>query len=268
MKPIRVALCQIAPVYDYARNIERAFAMIEEAAAGGADLVSLPEMFYYPYDLAELKKIGDQSKLAERFAYAAKRHEFYLCTGSFAMKGPSGLLNTSMLFGPSGETVLSYSKCHLFEMRLKEQWVRESSVFVAGDRVASVKTDLATMGILICYDIRFPEMGRRLALGGAELILVPAVFNTVTGPAHWHLLNRARAVENQVFIAATSQGRATESRYIAYGHSIVVAPWGDIVAEAGEGEEIVFADLDPRLLEETRKRMPLLKHRRAEIYGE
>jgi omega-amidase len=268
MKPIRIALCQTCPVRDYERNIGRAFALIDEAAAGGADLVCLPELFYYPYELAELKKIGDQSRLVDRFAGAAKRHDIYICTGSLALKGPSGMLNTSLLIGPSGETLHSYSKCHLFEMRLKETCVRESSFFVAGDRVAPVTTGLGSIGILICYDIRFPEMARRLALGGAELILVPAVFNRVTGPAHWQLMNRARAVENQVFVAAAAQGNSQESRTMGFGHSIVVSPWGDILAEAGEGEEVVFADLDPRVLEETRKRLPLLKHRRADIYGE
>ena len=268
MQPFRIALCQLAPGRDYARNIERAFSLIDEAAAGGAEVVCLPEMFYSPYELGELQRLGDQSRLTERFAGSARRHEIYLCPGSFSVKGPAGLLNTSFLLGPSGETLHSYSKCHLFELRHKDLLIRESAVFSPGDRVATVKTDLAAMGILICYDIRFPEMARRLALGGAELILLPAVFTSITGPAHWHLLNRARAVENQVFVAAAAQGRNPEARSEAYGHSLVVSPWGEILAEAGEGEEIVFADLDPRLLEETRSRMPLLKHRRAEIYGE
>jgi omega-amidase len=268
MKPIRIALCQICPTGDYDRNIKCALDMIEKAAGGGADLVSLPELFYYPYDIAGLKKLGDQSRLVDRLARAAEQNQVYLCIGSVAINGPSGMHNSSLLIGKSGEILHSYSKCHLFEMRIKETVVRESALFYAGDRVSPVKTELGTIGILICYDIRFPEMARKLALDGAELILVPAVFNRLTGPAHWHLMNRARAVENQLFIAAAAQGFSRESQVPGYGHSLVVGPWGDILAEAGEEEEIIFADLDPRVLEETRKRLPLLKHRRVDVYGE
>jgi omega-amidase len=268
MNPVRVALCQICPSLNCAKNIDRAFELIGQAAMNGADLAVLPEIFYFPYDLFEIKRIGDMSRLLERFSAEARRHEIYLCTGSMAIKGPDGLTNTAHLISPDGAVVLTYTKSHLFEMSLKGAKIREALIFSAGDRFPVAQTDLGAIGILVCYDIRFPEAARRLALTGAELLLVPADFNDVTGPAHWHVMHRSRAIENQVFLVAVSQARNPEARYAAYGHSMVVSPWGDVIAEAGDTETIIYADLDPRVLEDTRKRLPLLKHRRKDLFGE
>jgi omega-amidase len=268
MNPVRIALCQIRPSFDCADTIDRAFDMIGQSAINGADLVVLPEIFYFPYDLLEIKRIGDMSRLLERFSREALRHEIYLCTGSMAIKGLDGLTNTAYLIDPNGATVLTYSKSHLFDVSLKNVKIRESSVFVAGDRFPVAHTGLGAIGMLICYDIRFPEAARKLALAGAELIIVPADFNDITGPAHWHVMHRSRAIENQVFLIAVSQARNSEAHYAAYGHSMVVSPWGDIIAEADDTESIIYADLDPRVLEDTRKRLPLLKHRRKDLFGE
>jgi omega-amidase len=269
MKPLKIALCQIAPARDPDRTMEHALEMIGEAADRGADIVVLPELFYSPYELKAIKKIGDTSRFLRQFSATTKQHGIYLCTGSLAVKTSTGLTNTAFLMNPSGKTVLSYSKCHLFDVSLKKVHVKESAVFLPGKSIHTVVTGLARVGMLICYDIRFPEMARKLALAGAELILVPAVFNTVTGPAHWHVLHRARAIENQVFVAAVSQARVPRvrsSRYAAYGHSLVVSPWGEVLAEAGTGEEIVYADLDPEILQRTRKQLPLLRHRKESLY--
>jgi omega-amidase len=268
MKPIRIALCQIRPSRNCHENIDHAFDMVTEASANGADLVVLPEIFYFPFELVEIKKLGDMSRLLPRFQAVAQRNDLFICTGSMAIKGPGGLTNTAFLINPSGEIVLTYSKSHLFEMTLKNVKIRESLVFTAGDRFPVAHTDLASIGMLICYDIRFPEAARKLSLQGAELLMVPADFNDSTGPAHWHVMHRARAIENQVFLAAVSQARSPNTSYAAYGHSMVVSPWGEIIAEADEKETIVYADLDPRVLEDTRKRLPLLKHRRKDLFGE
>jgi omega-amidase len=268
MNPIRVALCQIRPSFDCAENIDRAFGMIGQAAINGADLAVLPEIFYFPFDLPEIKRIGDMSRLLERFSREARRHEIHLCTGSMAIKGPDGLTNTAYLINPAGAIVLTYSKSHLFEMSMKNVKIRESSVFSAGDRFPIAHTGLGAIGMLICYDIRFPEAARKLALAGAEILIVPADFNDITGPAHWHVMHRSRAIENQVFLIAVSQARNSEAHYAAYGHSMAVSPWGDIIAEADDTESIIYADLDPRVLEDTRKRLPLLKHRRKDLFGE
>ena len=151
-------------------------------------------------------------------------------------------------------------------MRLKKLKLMESSVFVPGRELSCAATPLGKIGILICYDIRFPEMARKLALMGAEVLLVPAAFNTVTGPAHWHVMFRARAIENQVFIAAASPALTPDAQYRAYGHSMIVNPWGEVLAEAGTGKSIIYAEIDPQVLKDTRERLPLLKHRRKDIY--
>ncbi|MBN1128853.1 MAG: hypothetical protein JXA71_07695 [Chitinispirillaceae bacterium] len=267
MNPIRLALCQIRPSRDCAGNIERAFDMISTAAAKGRDLVILPEMFYHPYELAEIKKLGDMSGLLPRFQAAARNDGVFICTGSLAIKSPPGLTNTAFLIDPSGTVILTYSKTHLFEMYHEKVNVQESAVFSAGNDFPVSKSRLGTIGMLICYDIRFPEAALNLALAGAELLIVPANFNQVTGPAHWQVMLRARAMENQVFLAAVSQALNPDASYAAYGHSMVVSPWGDIMAEAGDDEEIVFADLDPRMIEAIRKKLPLLRNRRSDLFG-
>jgi omega-amidase len=181
-------------------------------------------------------------------------------------KRGNNIYNSSYLINPQGEIILQYDKCHLFDVDLKRVCVKESAVFTAGNELSVVQTELGTIGILICYDIRFPELARRLTLVGAEMLLVPAAFNTVTGPAHWHITFRARAVENQVFIAAASPARNKSTKYHAYGHSLVVNPWGQVIVEAGKKQEIIYARIKPGILNKTRKRLPLLKQRRPDLY--
>ncbi len=268
MEKIRMALCQNLPIRDVDKNVQRALELVRKAAGDGAQLIALPEMFYYPYEMSTLKTLAYmEHSLHEAFSKTALEQKIHLCTGSFISSGPEGkLYNSTFLYGPDGNLLLSYSKCHLFDVSFKGLTVRESDLFSPGEQIGCVKTGIGTIGFAICYDIRFPELFRKLALQGAEVIIVPAVFNHISGPAHWHLMMRARAVENQVFLAGISQGKNSESSYKAFGHSLIVSPWGDILGEAGEGEEIVFADLDPLLLKETRERLPLLKHRRPELY--
>ncbi|KMQ52404.1 carbon-nitrogen hydrolase [Chitinispirillum alkaliphilum] len=269
MKPFRIALIQNIPGYDTEKSISKAFEMIAIAAQGGAELVCLPEMFYHPFELDKLSDLKRYEKnLRQKFSDYAKIHSIYLFTGTFVeQRGDGALMNTALIFAPDGSEILHYSKCHLFDVTFKNLKVKESSVFSPGDTVAGVETELCSISALICYDIRFPEIARMATLQGADLLIVPAVFNQISGPAHWHLFMRCRAVENQIFLAAVSQGRNEESQYKAYGHSLVVSPWGDILAEAGEGEEILYADINPGLIQNTRARLPLLKHRRSNLYN-
>ncbi len=267
VKSIRAAICQNKPGYDKQANIRHAVAMIDEAASNGAQLVSLPEIFYYPYELRGIRRVADQdSRSLDQMRDTAARHGIYLCTGSLAVRHDNGFGNTAYLISPSGEVVLEHSKAHLFDVDLDGLSFRESLFIAAGKRVDVAQTPVATIGMLVCYDIRFPEMARTLALRGAEIIIVPAAFNIVTGPAHWHVVFRARAIENQVFVLAASQARIDGSPYEAYGHSMIVDPWGTVLSEAGEGEEIIFADVDAKRLDDTRRRLPLLSQRRPELY--
>ncbi len=269
MRRFRIALCQITPSLDKAANVERAFSMMEEAVRNGAELVALPEIFYYPFDLPRLRNIaGDEEEILQRFVNVAAKHAIHICTGSMVSKHGGERFNTSHLIGPTGEILLTYNKCHLFDCSFEGMRVRESAIFSYGNQLEVAETVLGIMGINICYDVRFPEMARQTALLGAELLIVPASFNHITGPAHWNCFMRTRAVENQFFLAAVSQGRNNDDnvKYKAYGHSMVVSPWGDILVEAGEEETIIYADIDPAVLERVRNQLPLLQHRRAPLY--
>lgn len=268
MKSFKIALCQILPGFDKWKNVNHAIELIEHAADRGAEMVALPEIFYYPYDLNSLRELaGDEQKIIELFKEICVRKQIILCTGSMVIKEDDKYYNASFLIDRSGEIVLSYRKCHLYDVRFKGLNVQESSVFSPGNNIDTVKTSLGNMSVIICYDIRFPEISRLAALSGAELLIVPADFNQISGPAHWEVMMRARAIENQVFLAAVSQAKNKEAKYKVFGHSMIISPWGEIIAEAAEGEEIVLADLDGKQLEDVRNRLPLLNHIRTDMYS-
>ncbi|MBN1797463.1 MAG: carbon-nitrogen hydrolase family protein [Spirochaetales bacterium] len=267
MKSFILALCQNRPSYDIQQNLKRVFEMLNKAARKGAELIVLPEIFYYPYEIEKLRDQTDKdNQILNLLCEWAGTNKKYLCTGSFVEKRSDALYNTAYLIDPEGTIILKYSKSHLFDVELPNLKVQESAVFTKGDTIDVADCELGKIGILICYDIRFPEMARLLGRRGAEIILVPAAFNTVTGPAHWKITFRSRAVENQCFVAAVSPARNRRSSYRAYGHSLIIDPWGRALAEAGTGEEIVFARLDPKVLIDTRVKLPLLRHRRDDLY--
>ncbi len=267
MEDIKVAICQNKPIPDKKENVAHAVSLIEKAAQNGAQLITLPEIFYYPYELLAIRGIAESDNATlEQLQHVAQKCGVYLCTGSIAEKREDGIRNTSYLLDPSGNVLLKYSKSHLFDVHFEGFRVKESVVFTAGDDIPVVKTPIGTISILICYDIRFPELARTCALQGAEIIIVPAVFTTITGPAHWHVLFRARAIENQVFLLAASQAPSDKARQTSYGHSLVVDPWGTILTEAATDETILYAELLADSLIDTRKRIPVFSQRRPDIY--
>ncbi len=267
IKQFKIALCQIKPGYDKNKNVESAIRMITKASYNNAQLILLPEIFYYPYEIKLIKNIAEDNKeTLIKLQDTAKKNKIYLCTGSIAEKINNKIYNKSFLINPDGDVILEYCKCHLFDVNLPHLKVEESKIFSYGNELSVVSTDMAKIGILICYDIRFPEMARKLMLLGAEVILVPAAFNNITGPAHWHVTFRARAIENQVYIACASPARNNNSKYKAYGHSLVVDPWGKVISEAGNREKIIYAIVNPEVMNRTRIELPLLKHRRKELY--
>jgi omega-amidase len=241
--------------------------MVEKAARMGAQLVVLPEIFYYPYELDRLSQIAEEDRQTlGRLMVLAKKLNIFLCTGSMVEKHEGKLFNTCYLLDPDGHVILEYSKCHLFDVELPGLKARESDVFSGGNQLSLAETPLGNIGLLICYDIRFPEMSRLLTLKGMEILLVPAAFNTVTGPAHWYITFRCRAVENQVYVAAASQARGRRTRYKAYGHSMIIDPWGKVITSAAKNEEIIYGSISKEVLKKTREALPLLKHRRPELY--
>ena len=255
-----LAICQNKPGYDKEENIYKILKMVETSAQQGADLIVLPEIFVYPFELRKINDIAESNdETLNRLVETAKTHGIHLCTGSLPVKELNRVFNRSYLIDPDGEIILQYDKSYLYDVSLPGLKIEESKVFTRGKRYAIASTPLGKIGILICYDIRFPETARRLALLGADIILVPAAFNTVTGPDHWHIFFKTRAVENQCYFAAASPARNHNTRFRAYGHSLIVDPWGDIVKEAGEGEIIIYGKIDPARIIEIRERLPLLK---------
>jgi predicted amidohydrolase len=195
----------------------------------------------------------------------ARRLKIYLLAGSLLERGPARgkAYNTSVLLDPTGRVTARYHKMHLFEADITGHvGVRESDVLIPGDRIVAAKTFLGVLGLSICFDLRFPELYRALAARGIEIILVPSAFTRVTGKDHWEVLVRARAIENQAYVIAPNQCGTPPSGVAAYGHSMIVDPWGAVVAQVSGGEGIALAELDPHALAEARRRLPALGSRR------
>lgn len=269
-KNFRLALCQTDVVDDKNANIAKAVKMLEKAAEGGADIAVLPEMFNCPYDNSKFGEYAEtirDSRTAEAISKEAQKRGIYIVAGSIPEKDGSDIYNTCLVFGKSGELIGRHRKMHLFDIDVKGK-IRfvESEVLTSGKDVTVIDTEYCKVGIAICYDIRFPELSRLMALEGAEVIIIPGAFNMVTGPAHWELLIRTRALDNQVYVAAASPARGLKASYTAYGNSMVASPWGSVVARASEKEEIVFADIDADEIGRIRNELPLLKHRRTDLY--
>lgn len=265
----KVAVCQMQVVEDKHENVDHALEMVK-IAAKKAELIVLPEMFNCPYDTKKFpeyaEKIGESTTL-NSVANAAKKYQIYILAGSIPENYENKIFNTSCLFNPQGKLLGLQRKLHLFDINVPGKiFFRESDTLTPGDAINIIDTPLSRIGVVICYDIRFPEFSRLLTLKGAQLILMPGAFNLTTGPAHWHSLIRARAIDNQVYFVAASPARDYKSSYTAYGHSMIVDPWGDILAQAGEGEEIIYAPVDLDYLMEIRQNLPLLSNRRTDIY--
>jgi predicted amidohydrolase len=262
------ACVQLTSRGDVAQNLATCRRLVAEAAARGAQLVVLPENFAF-------MGIGEQEKLAvaeplgsgpiqTAVAGMAAAGKLWLVAGGFPERaGDTMVHNTCLMFGPDGERVATYRKIHLFDVQIPgAAEFKESRTVVPGAVPVVVETPLAPVGLSICYDMRFPELYRELGRRGARVIVVPSAFTMHTGKDHWHALLRARAIENQVFVLAAAQyGRANERR-ICYGHSLIVDPWGTVLAEAGDREGIVVAELDLDFQDRVRRELPALDHRR------
>lgn len=266
---IRAALIQLRSGTDMARNVAEASALIREAAGQGANFVSTPEMTnILEPDRPRLRSLAKpESEDASVAAFSALAQELglWLNIGSLALQGPrEKLLNRSLLVAPDGSIAARYDKIHLFDVDLPTgESLRESHAYDGGSDAVLVETPLGSIGLTICYDMRFPHLYRALAKAGAKLFTVPSAFTVPTGRAHWHVLLRARAIETGSFILAAAQGGRHESGRETYGHSLIVSPWGEVVAEADTEPGIVIADLDLAQADLARVRIPALVHDRA-----
>lgn len=272
----RVGLVQLRCGRSVPPNIDMAEALIRRAAKGGAQYVQTPEntaiMELEPERLLAAVDTEERSVPLARLRDLAKEIGIFLHIGSLAVKlDPAKVANRSYLISPDGEIAARYDKLHLFDVDLAGgESYRESRNVKPGGKAVLADLPWGRLGLSICYDLRFPALYRALANAGAIFIAVPAAFTKQTGEAHWHVLIRARAIETGAFIFAASQGGLHENGRSTFGHSLIVSPWGEVLAEAGEDPQILFADIDPRLAAEARAKVPSLKHGRdfeVEIAG-
>jgi deaminated glutathione amidase len=267
---MRVAVCQMRSGANVDANLEEADRLLQEAGDGGADLAVLPELFPYLGPRAGVADVAEPipgGRGTEMLAKAAIRSDMWIVGGSVHERDGGQIYNTSPLFDRAGELVARYRKVHLFDVELEGQPpFRESATFTAGTELVSHQVEDVRAGLAICYDLRFPELFRGLMVLGSELFALPAQFQHQTGVAHWEPLLRARAIENQAFLAAAAQwgefGSPEEPRR-SHGHSMVVGPWGDVLVGAPEeGSGVWFAEVDPAELRRIRSLLPALEHRR------
>lgn len=275
-KTLRVALVQLRSGRSIAPNMAMAEALIRRAAAGGALYVQTPEntaiMELEPERLLAEVDVEESSVPLGQLRALARELGLWLHVGSLAVKvDASKVANRSYLIAPDGEIVARYDKLHLFDVDLAGgESYRESRTFQPGNTAVLADLPWGRLGLSICYDLRFPALYRALATAGAEFIAVPSAFTKQTGEAHWRVLLRARAIETGAFVLAAAQGGLHENGRSTYGHSMIVSPWGEVLAEAGEDPQMLFADIDLGLCAEARAKVPSLKHGRqfqVEIMG-
>lgn len=265
MTKIRAACVQMRSGVEVAPNIAAAAALIREAAGKGATFIATPEMT----NLLDIRPGMARPKIVEQddiplhaFQALAAELRVTLLIGSLAvtLEGEERFANRSFLIGPDGGVIARYDKIHMFDVEVGDgQSYRESRAYRPGEAAMLAAAPFGKVGMTICYDLRFPHLYRRLAQAGAEILTIPAAFTRVTGEAHWHVLVRARAIETGSFVIAPAQGGKHEDGRETFGHSLIVAPWGDVLAEAGGAEPgIILADLDLDEVAKARGRIPSL----------
>jgi predicted amidohydrolase len=267
-----VAAVQMRSTSDRKRNLDTAEAFAAEAAGRGADVIAFPE------NVADVRAEGRAVPAAEpvdgptaqRFATMALRHRAWILAGTIALRNPRGRknYNASILFAPDGAVAAVYRKMHLFDVAIPGRAVfRESSLIAAGDTPVVAATPLGKLGMSVCYDLRFPELFRHLALLGATVLFVPSAFTAYTGRAHWLALLRARAIENLAYVVAPAQWGTHHVGRRSYGHTCVIDPWGRVVAMRASGTGIVLARIDPARVAKLRRELPVMTHVRRELLG-
>lgn len=253
---------------DLDHNLEQARSLLQEAADEGAILAGLPENFAFLGDLNQrIQNAVEISTQAEKFlADISRELEIYLLGGSFPVLAASGkMLNRSLLFDPKGNKLAQYDKIHLFDVDLEGgESYRESDYVESGDNDPAVcpSEEIGNIGLSICYDLRFPELYRSLTEKGAEILMVPSAFTRTTGQAHWHPLLRARAIENTSYVFAPAQTGLHGKNRKTHGHSLIIDPWGRVLADGGTEPGVSYAEIKPEVLKEVRQSIPSLKHRR------
>jgi nitrilase len=266
---MKIAALQMVSTPDVGRNLDAAASLIDEAARLGAKLVALPEYFCLlgrrDTDKIAVAEVDGDGPIQRMLADAARRAQVWVVGGTLPMRtaDPERVRNSCCVYGPHGQRVARYDKIHLFAYDNGRERYDEGRVLQAGDTPVAFEAEGLRIGLSVCYDVRFPELYRALGKPPCDLICVPSSFTYTTGLAHWELLLRARAVENQCYVIAPAQGGTHENGRRTYGHSLVVDPWGEVLACRDEGAGVVMAEIDRDRIASVRQQLPALTHRRT-----
>ena len=268
---MKTAVVQMHVCDDKRANMARAAGFVKQAAGRGAEVVVLPEMFNCPYQTKNFPVYAEKAGGAcwTALAETARENAVYLIGGSMPEADDQGrVYNTSFVFGPDGGQIARHRKAHLFDIDVPGgQRFKESETLSAGTEITTFDTRFGTMGLLICYDFRFPEMSRVMANRGAKVIFVPAAFNMTTGPAHWEILFRCRAQDYQVFTVGAAPARDEKGVYASYANSIVVSPWSEVRLRLGTDEGVGLYDIDLAEVDRVRMQFPLREHYKPGLYA-
>lgn len=270
MEKIKIAAIQMSTVADKMENVRTVKTYLEKIKDENPDFVILPEMFCCPYQTENFPIYAEKEggPVWQQLSGYAKQYGIYLIGGSMPEKDAEGnVYNTSYIFDREGKQIGKHRKVHLFDIDVKGgQTFKESDTLTAGDSDTVFDTEFGKIGVMLCFDIRFPELSRMMVNDGVKVIFVPAAFNMTTGPAHWELSFRTRALDNQIYMVGCAPARDVSAGYISWGHSIVTDPWGRVTGMLNENEGILLAELDMDYEEQVREELPLLKSRRKDIY--
>lgn len=270
MEKIKIAAIQMSTVADKMENVRTVKTYLEKIKDENPDFVILPEMFCCPYQTENFPIYAEKEggPVWQQLSGYAKQYGIYLIGGSMPEKDAEGnVYNTSYIFDREGKQIGKHRKVHLFDIDVKGgQTFKESDTLTAGDSDTVFDTEFGKMGVMLCFDIRFPELSRMMVNDGARIVFVPAAFNMTTGPAHWELSFRTRALDNQIYMVGCAPARDVSAGYISWGHSIVTDPWGRVIDMLDEKKGILLAELDMDYEEQVREELPLLKSRRKDIY--
>ena len=265
----KLAVCQIRTELDKKLTMDKAERMVCEAAGNGANVVVLPEMYNCPYSKKYFQAFADAENggSVERMSAWARENGIILVGGSIPEKADGKLYNTCFVFNETGKIIARHRKMHLFDVDI-EGGIRfkESNHFAAGRDITTFDTKYGKMGVLVCFDMRFPELVRAMARRGAEVVICPAQFNMTTGPKHWELTVRARAMDNEIYYVGASAARYEGFDYECWGHSTVADPFGQVIATCDETEQIIYADIDLNKVDKVRRELPTFLHLRDDIY--
>ena len=266
---MRLAMIQMNVVHDQEKNLIHARNLLRQAAGEGIDLAVLPEMFCCPYSNRFFRAYGEEEGGAawQMLSGTARELGIWLVGGSMPELWDGKVYNTAYVFDRQGRQIAKHRKAHLFDIDVEGgQRFQESEVLTPGDEMTVFDTEFGKMGLCICFDFRFQELSKGMADRGAQLIVVPAAFNMTTGPAHWELLFRQRAVDNQIFTMGVAPARNEAEEYVSYANSILADPWGAVLARGGVGEEIILAEIDFAKNDSIRRQLPIRAARRHDLY--